>query len=219
MFRTVTSEELKSGRDQSGAVPFEASIALPVWLLAGLALGAAVAGLFAGVFAAGERLFPSREPSTAGPGISGDSRRRREIRAFLRAADERFTEEYELGTTTVEFYLPERDVAITFDAQAYFHLEATDTFVVLCEHEMPGAALGRRLPFEIEEGTVIGNPATDPVDAAFAALGVSRSADADAVKSAYREQVKEVHPDQGGDEEAFKQLREAYTTAKNHAEA
>lgn len=200
-------------------MPFEASIALPVWLLAGLALGAAIAGLFAGVFAAGERLFPSPNQSTTGPGISGDTRRRKEIRAFLRAAGERFAEDHQLGETTVEFYLPERDVAITFDAQAYFRLEATDTFVVLCEHEMPGANLGRRLPFEIEDGTVIGNPTTDPVDAAFAALGVSRSADTETVKSAYREQVKAVHPDQGGDEEAFKQLREAYTTAKNHAEA
>ncbi len=200
-------------------MPFEASLALPVWLLAGLALGAAVAGLFAGVFAVGERLFPSPDPSTVGPGISGETRRRQEIRAFLRAVGERFVEEYDLGATTVEFYLPERDVAITFDAQAYFQLEATDTFVVLCEHEMPGANLGRRLPFEVDDGTVIGNPTTDPVDAAFAALGVSRNADAGTVKSAYREQVKEVHPDQGGDEEAFKELREAYTTAKNHAEA
>ncbi|AEN07223.1 heat shock protein DnaJ domain protein [halophilic archaeon DL31] len=197
-------------------MPFESSIALPVWLLAGVALGMAVAGLFAGVFAVGERLYPNRGPS--GPHVGGDSRRHREIRAFLRAAGERFVEEYELGTTTVAFYLSERDVAITFDAQAYFHLEASDTFVVLCEHEMPGANLGRRLPFEVDDGTVIGNPVTDPVDAAFAALGISRNADVDAVKSAYREQVKDVHPDQGGDEDAFKELREAYTTAKNHAE-
>lgn len=197
-------------------MPFEPSIALPVWLLAGVALGMAVAGLFAGVFAIGERVFPTRGAS--GPHVGGDSRRRREIRAFLRAADEQFVEEYELGSTIVAFYLPERDVAITFDAQAYFQLDATETFVVLCEHEMPGANLGRRLPFEVEENTVIGNPATDPVDAAFAALGVSRNAGLDAVKAAYREQVKEVHPDQGGDEDAFKELREAYTTAKNHAE-
>ena len=198
-------------------MPFEASIALPIWLLAGVALGMAVAGLFAGVFAIGERFFPSTQPT--GPCVGGDSRRRREIRAFLRAADERYREEYTLDGTTVEFYLPERDVAITFDAQAYFRLEASGTFVVLCEHEMPGANLGRRLPFEVEAGTVIGNPTTDPIDAAFAALGVSRNADAEAVRSAYRDQVKEVHPDQGGDEEAFKELREAYTTAKNHVDA
>lgn len=198
-------------------MPFEASVALPIWLLAGVALGMAVVGLFAGVFAVGERFYPSTQPT--GPSVAGDSRRRREIRAFLRAADERYREEYTLDGTTVEFYLPERDVAITFDAQAYFRLETSEAFVVLCEHEMPGANLGRRLPFEVETGTVIGNPTTDPIDAAFAALGVSRNADTETVRSAYREQVKEVHPDQGGDEEAFKELREAYTTAKDHADA
>jgi len=198
-------------------VSAEASIAVPVWLLAGVALGTLASVAAAGLFAVGERLFPPSE-RPGGPHVSGDGRRRTEIRAFLRAAGEQFAEEYELGNTAVAFYLPERDVAITFDAQAYFQLAATDTFVVLCEHEMPGANLGRRLPFEIDERTVVGTPTSDPVDAAFAALGVSRDADAETVRSAYREQVKEVHPDQGGDQEAFKQLREAYTTAKNHVD-
>ncbi|MFB6220445.1 MAG: J domain-containing protein [Halolamina sp.] len=196
-------------------VPFEAAIALPVWLLAGVVLGTVISVAAAGLFAAGERFFPSDPPS--GRHVSSDSRRRQEIRAFLRAADERFVENHDLGGTTVAFYLAEQDVAITFDAQAYFHLDAADTFVVLCEHEMPGANLGRRLPFEVDAGTVVGDPVRKPVDAAFATLGVRRDADSETVQQAYREQVKEVHPDQSGDEEAFKQLREAYTTAKNHA--
>jgi DnaJ-domain-containing protein 1 len=197
-------------------VPFEAGIALPVWLLTGIVVGTVASVAAAGIFAAGERLFPSERSD--GRHVSSDGRRRTEIRAFLRAADERFHEDHEVAGTTVAFYLPERDVAITFDGHAYFRLDDADTFVVLCEHEMPGVNLGRRLPFEVDEGTVVGSPTSDPVDAAFAALGVSRNADAETVQAAYREQVKEVHPDQGGDEEAFKELREAYTTAKNHAD-
>ncbi|GAB3034618.1 J domain-containing protein [Natronobiforma cellulositropha] len=41
-------------------------------------------------------------------------------------------------------------------------------------------------------------------------LGVSEAADAGEVKRAYREKVKEVHPDRGGDEEAFKRVTAAY---------
>ncbi|MEF8802468.1 MAG: J domain-containing protein [Halolamina sp.] len=195
----------------------EAAISIPVWLLAGIALGTVASVAAASLFAVGERLFPPGD-RPGGPHVSSDGRRRQEIRAFLRAAEERFLEDHHLDHATVAFYLPARDVAITFDPQAYFNLAASETFVVLCEHEMPGANLGRRLPFEIDEGTVIGSPTSHPVDAAFAALGVSRNADTETVQNAYREQVKEVHPDQGGTEEAFKELRDAYTTAKNHAE-
>ena len=42
-------------------------------------------------------------------------------------------------------------------------------------------------------------------------LGVPASADQSTIKSAYREKVKEVHPDtEGGDEERFKQVNRAY---------
>lgn len=42
-------------------------------------------------------------------------------------------------------------------------------------------------------------------------LGVGPDADDDAVRTAYRERIKEVHPDtEGGDEEAFKRVRDAY---------
>jgi hypothetical protein len=51
-----------------------------------------------------------------------------------------------------------------------------------------------------------------PTDAeAYATLGLDPSADTAAVKRAYRERVKETHPDTGdGDEEAFKEVTEAY---------
>ncbi|SNR37448.1 J domain-containing protein [Halorubrum vacuolatum] len=46
---------------------------------------------------------------------------------------------------------------------------------------------------------------------AYAALGLEPSADGDAVRSAYRQRVKRVHPDrEDGDEEAFKRVTEAY---------
>lgn len=42
-------------------------------------------------------------------------------------------------------------------------------------------------------------------------LGVAPDADAEAVRSAYRDRIKEVHPDtDGGDEDQFKRVRDAY---------
>jgi len=34
------------------------------------------------------------------------------------------------------------------------------------------------------------------------------------VKAAYRERIKEVHPDHGGDRETFEAVREAYAAAR-----
>jgi hypothetical protein len=46
---------------------------------------------------------------------------------------------------------------------------------------------------------------------AYDRLGLDPDADTDAVKRAYREKVKEVHPDtEGGDEDAFKRIKTAY---------
>lgn len=45
---------------------------------------------------------------------------------------------------------------------------------------------------------------------AYATLGLDRGADEEAVRRAYREQVKDVHPDSGGDEAAFRELTRAY---------
>lgn len=47
---------------------------------------------------------------------------------------------------------------------------------------------------------------------AYRRLGVEPGADESTVKRAYREKVKEVHPDRGGDEETFKKVTEAYET-------
>jgi DnaJ-domain-containing protein 1 len=195
--------------------------ALPPWLLAGLALGALASAVVAGVFVVGGRLFPDA-PRQERPGArdDGSERRRAEIRAYLRAIDERFVEDRELVGRRVAFYLPERDVAITFDPKLYFRLDSAGHHAVLCEHELPGWALGRRLPFETP---AVGGPdAVAEVDApvadAFAELGLAPDATADEVRTAYRERVKEVHPDQGGDRELFKRVRAAYATARSHAD-
>jgi hypothetical protein len=45
---------------------------------------------------------------------------------------------------------------------------------------------------------------------AYRTLGLEPGADEAAVKRAYREKVKDTHPDRGGDEEAFKQVTRAY---------
>lgn len=210
---------------------------LPSWLLSGLALGVVASVVVAAVFALGERYIPA--PDRHGRRIGGPGQQRIEIRAVFDAADEPYREDYEVGTTTVAFYLPDRDVAITFDPRAYLRLADGPVHVVLCEHGVPGATIGRRLPFDLGvdasgRGTDAGpygsragqrgdpragTERVEPIDAAFEYLGLGRDADEEAVQSAYREQVKELHPDQGGSEAEFKRLQEAYTTAKAYASA
>jgi hypothetical protein len=189
---------------------------LPPWLLAGLVLGVAASLAVAVVFVVGERLFPGADRKRA-TRTDGSERRRGEIRSYLREIGEPYAEDYDVGGRRVAFYLLHRDVAITFDPQAYFRLESVGVTAVLCEHEMPGWTLGRRLPFEtpdVDRGTA----APDPVASAFRELGLDPGADVETVRDAYRDRVKEVHPDQGGDEESFKRVREAYATARNHAD-
>lgn len=190
---------------------------LPPWLLAGLALGAAASLAATAAFAAGERLFPGG-PAASSDRADGTERRRAEIRAFLREIGEPYAEDHEVEGRRVAFWLPGRDVAITFDAQAYFRLESAGVGAVLCEHEMPGWSLGRRLPFEtpaVDPPTL----ADDPVTEAFAEFGLDPDADAATVKRAYRDRAKEVHPDAGGDEAEFRRVQEAYATARTHASA
>jgi len=196
---------------------------VPPWILIGIALGVVASTLAAVAFYLGNR-FVAPSAAAAGDGRipAGDERRRGEIREYLTAIDERFREDHALGDVAVPFYLPERGVAITFDAHDYFRLEGEGVYTVLCEHEMPGRGLGRRLPFDVIEPDwgpepSAGGGGRDPVAAAFAELDVDRDADVDEVKRAYRERVKETHPDQGGDEESFRRVREAYATARNHA--
>lgn len=188
---------------------------LPAWVIHGLALGGMLAVIVASVFVIGTKLFPA-SPASADESGGGEERRREEIRAYLRAIGEPFVEGREVAGAPVAFYLSDRDVAITFDAHHYFALDRTDTHAILVEYEMPGHGIGRRLPFETPdvEGTLT-NPAADAD--AFAVLGLERSATTEEVRAAYHEQIKDVHPDHGGDREAFERVREAYTVASERA--
>lgn len=206
---------------------------VPPWVLLGAALGIVASVGVALVFYAGSRLSPTPDHGTGVDSDSaGDERRHAEIRAYLTAIGEQFHEDHPIGGVSVPFYLPERDVAVTFDAHDYFRLDGEGVYAILCEHEMPGRGLGRRLPFDVDEPawgsdtSRTGRRAgvrdrlgrSNGVDAAFSELGLPTDADATDVKRAYRERVKETHPDRGGDQAAFKRVQEAYATASDHAE-
>ena len=190
--------------------------AVPTWLLAGVLLGLGVSCCVAVVFVVGDRFFPTA-PVDRSRHIDGTVRRRQDIRQYLVDVEERFLEDHTVHGETVAFYLPDRDVAITFDAKAYFSIEDAGTYAVLCEFEMPARGLGRRLPFDVSdvEPTVEPNPVTN----AFAALDLAPQASSSEVKSAYRTKIKEAHPDHGGTPEEFQRLQDAYATARDHAEA
>lgn len=205
-----------------GGELFEWTAALPPWVVLGLSLAGAFTVVAACVFAVAEWRFDDAG-RTRGQGdrgsVSSEGRRRLEIREYLDAIEERYLENHGLEGYEVAFYLPERDVAVTFDVQAYFGLEGSGTKTVLCEHEMHGHHLGARLPFDVPTVDYWDDAAPeDVVREAFDALDLSPSADVDAVRSAYRDRVKEAHPDHGGSEDAFKDVREAYATAKAHAD-
>ena len=189
--------------------------ALPTWMLVGALLGLAASGGVAGLFLLAQRFFPAQtEPPRT---EDTESRRSAEIREYLRRIDEPFAEDHVVAGQTVEFYLPTRDVAITFDPRAYYRIDRTETDAVLVEHEFPGVAIGARLPFETPTPYTPDHTAVDPAVAAFDELGLPADASEADVRDAYRQKVKEVHPDQGGSEQDFKRVREAYTTARQHA--
>jgi hypothetical protein len=193
-------------------------VSLPIWLV-GMALGAGSLLVVAGAFALGTRLYPTVPAGSTDRSDgerSGDAKRHREIREYLDVIGESFVENHPIEGQSVAFYLPARDVAITFDARAYYRLRRSPTHPVLVEHELPGVHLGSRLPFatpdlDVEDGEV------DPASAAFAVLDLPSGASAREVTAAYREKIKRVHPDHGGDHEEFQRVREAYTTAREHA--
>jgi hypothetical protein len=196
-------------------VPVEGVFGVPRWLLVGVALGLASSVAVAVLFVVANRLFPTEERAS---GDDGELRRRTEIREYLETIGEDYAENHTVENQEVAFYLPERDVAVTFDVGAFYRIDRSETHAVLVEHEMPGFQLGHRLPFEVpevESGPEEGG--TDPLAAARAQLGVSADADSEEIRAAYRRRVKETHPDQGGDEEEFKRVREAYATAKQRA--
>lgn len=200
--------------------------AIPPAVLAGLVLGGIFSLVATAIFVVGNRLFPDGAGSYASGdqrAYSSERRRRGEIRQYLDDIGERYAEEYPLEETgdRVAFYLPERDVAVTFDAQQFFRMQnVADTYVILAEHEMPGVHLGDRLPFDVPE-LEREPPLTGfqtRLQWAYESLGVSTSADSDEVRAAYRERIKQVHPDHGGDEESFRQVQEAYATVREHAD-
>jgi len=202
-------------------VPTELLNELPTWLLLGIGLGAVASALVGATFYFGDRLFPTVDRTGERGYVDGGLRRHAELRSYLSAIDEQFVENATLDGLTTAFYLPERDVAITFDPRVFFALESARTHVVLCEDEMPASNLGRRLPFEVDEPESARSrsrrTADRSVTSAFQALGLDAGASQDEVRSAYRSLAKEAHPDRGGTEAEFKQLQEAYTTAKEHA--
>jgi len=220
----------------------QALVSLPEWLVTGLLLGVLFSVVATAAFVAGTRLFPAPD-TDRGSGVVADVRRREEVRGYLQYIGEPFAEDHAVAGQTVAFYLPERAVAVTFDARAYFRIEGTDVHPVLVEHELPGGALGARLPFETPDlngpagGAATGvtrdrsrprgrtrapaggaprvrHGSRDPTAAAFEVLGLAPTAGPEEVRTAYRERLKRVHPDQGGDRDAFRRLREAYTVAK-----
>lgn len=188
--------------------------AIPGWLGAGLVLGGLLVVVVTVLFVVGSRRFPEPQSSNAGT-EDGKRRRRIEIRDYLRSIGESFVEDRVIAGRPVAFYLPDRDLAITFDAHDYFLLDRVVTHAVLVEYEMPGAAIGSRLPFETPQ---VGQSAADRgIESALSTLGLSSTATKEEVRAAYRERIKDAHPDHGGDQETFERVREAYTVARNRA--
>jgi DnaJ-domain-containing protein 1 len=66
-----------------------------------------------------------------------------------------------------------------------------------------------RLPSGDDEETIVAGGEITP---AHELLGVPQDASPDQIKAAYRDQLTEKHPDQGGSKEAFKRLKQAYET-------
>ena len=203
----------------------ELLLSLPRWVVVGVAAGAVVSAGVAATFVVAPRLLPDGSESSEErrSGRSTEAIRRSEIRDYLGRIDEQFAENAEVAGERVAFLLPERDVAVTFDARTFLALERTPTHVILAEHEMPGVALGNRLPFETPDLSLGPEEPADreaqlgTADAAYDVLGLPHGADEEAVRRAYRRRVKEVHPDQGGDEEEFQRVQEAYDAAKRYA--
>ena len=211
----------------TGDVVVELLFALPRWLYLGVAAGAVMSLCVVVTFLVGGRVFFDGETDADDRDRhserSTEAIRRAEIREYLDRIDERFVENADVDGNRVAFFLPTRDVAVTFDARTFLALEATPTHAILAEHEMPGVALGNRLPFETPDPSVDDDPTNDPderlppADAAYRVLGLPSGADAEAVRRAYRRRVKQAHPDHGGDEEEFRRVQEAYDTARRYA--
>lgn len=190
---------------------------LPQWAYLGIAIGALLSVGVAATFLVATRRYPDGN-RTIGSQWSTEQRRRAEMRGYLDAISEPYVEGGTVAERTVAFYLPDREVAVTFDAQTFYALESSGVQPILVEHEMPGVHLGSRLPFETPSVDFGSDDRTDePAEAAFAVLGLPPDADRETVRRAYRRRLKEVHPDQGGSRAEFHELQEAYDTATQHA--
>jgi hypothetical protein len=195
---------------------------IPDWLTLGVAIGFVLSCGAACLFYVGDRLFPSAQPSR--PNLAGDPRRASEIRQYLSHIQEPCTEDVPIAGQHVEFYLPDRDVAITFDPRVFYAVGQSSTHAVLVEHEMPGMQLGSRLPFETPdvdfepEEEIETGPERPATNGAYAVLGLSSEASDTEVRRAYREKIKEVHPDHGGSHDEFQQVQEAYTAARSQGD-
>lgn len=185
---------------------------MPEWLAFGLGVTVVVSAAITALFVVGVRRYPTRRTPVADH--TDDAKRRAEIRAYLSSIGERYAENFPVDGHTVDFYLPDRDVAVTFDARTYFRIESTGTHPVLVEHELPGAQIGHRLPFDTPRPE---RPVNEPTEAAFETLALPTSASPNDIEQAYREKVKDVHPDHGGDVSTFLRLRKAYAAAKSYA--
>jgi hypothetical protein len=189
------------------------------WLVAGLLLGGALSVLVGAAFVVGQRLYPDATQA-ANRRTSGEARRRTEIREFFDAIGEPYVENRSIAGQPVAFYLPERDVAITFDVEAFFRIRRTGRVAILYEHEMPVGHLAARLPFEVPEITRPSRTdGRDSVRTAFETLEVPVGVGPDRIDEAYRDRIKESHPDHGGDEAEFRRVREAYAVAKEYADS
>lgn len=181
-------------------------VPIPEWVALGLLITVGVTILFAALFLLGERLFPTTHDTG---GADGEWKRRTEIRSYLTTIEEPYREDVTIHGERVAFYLPNHDVAITFDGTTYFRLDRIDTHAILVEHEMPGTHLGTRLPFDTPTPTT-----ATPTPSPYEILGVTPDASTEELTDAYRNRIKDVHPDHGGDEESFRRVREAYTAAR-----
>lgn len=206
-------------------MPVDLVTLLPTWLLAGIALGGAATGVIAGIFYLGDRYLASAgrvHRHGTERRRSGSAKRRNEIRVYLDAIGEHYEESHPIAGTTVDFYLPQRDVAVTFDGQSFFRVTETDTTAILWPEELPARLLGRRLPFDVppidETVRVRQGPRNDAVRDAFDELGIPPSSPEAAIQDAYRDRVTAVHPDQGGSAEAFRSVQAAYAVALDHAD-
>jgi hypothetical protein len=143
-----------------------------------LVLGALFAVLIAAAFLAGERLFPTPSARSDGRGRRrqrGERLRREEIGYYLDAIGESYEADATVDGHEVAFFLPDRDVVVTFDARAYLSLEDSGRFAILVEHEMPGGAIGNRLPFETPDlGPESGGRDAAGQGSAFRDLGARR---------------------------------------------